>query len=179
MEKTQSASVSIIDHFAGVDDPRMERTRKHKIGDIIAVAIRAVIAGADNWGDIESFGSAKLDWFETFLELPNGIPSHDTFGRVFSLIDARNFQDLFIEWTKQVWEAARGQVAAIDGKTVRRSADKAKGKSPIHMAGAWATANGAALGLRLGGQEEPAAAVGRHSRRLRIRRADEVRQHRA
>ena len=117
-----------------------------KLGDIIAVAICAVIAGADNWVDIESFGNAKIEWFETFLELPNGIPSRDTFGRVFSIIDARNFQDLFIEWTKRVWEAAEGQVAAIDGKTVRRSADKAKGKSSNHMAGARATANGVALG---------------------------------
>ena len=117
-----------------------------KLGDIIAVAICAVIAGADNWVDIETFGNAKLDWFETFLELSNGIPSHDTFGRVFSLIDARNFQDLFIEWTKRVWEAAEGQVVAIDGKTVRSSADKAKGKSPIHMVNAWETANGVALG---------------------------------
>ena len=117
-----------------------------KLGDIIAVAICAVIAGADNWVDIETFGNAKIDWFKTFLELPNGIPSHDTFGRVFSIIDARNFQDIFIEWTKMVWEAAEGRVVAIDGKTVRRSADKANGKSPIHMAGAWATANGVALG---------------------------------
>ena len=117
-----------------------------KLGDIIAVAIRAVIAGADGWVDIETFGNAKSDRFETFLELPNGIPSHDAFGRVFSIIDARNFQDLFVEWTKRVWEATEGQVVAIDGKTVRRSADKAKGESPIHMAGAWATANGVALG---------------------------------
>ena len=117
-----------------------------KLGDIIAVAIRAVIAGADNWVDIETFGNAKLDRFETFLELPNGIPSHGAFGRVFSLIDARNFQDLFIEWTKRVWEATEGQVVAIDGKTARRSADKANGKSPIHMASAWATANEVALG---------------------------------
>ena len=117
-----------------------------KLGDIIAVAICAVIAGADNWVDIESFGSAKIEWFETFLKLPNGIPSHDTFGRVFSIINARNFQDLFIEWTKRVWEATEGQVAAIDGKTVRRSADKAKVKSSIHMVSAWATANGVALG---------------------------------
>ena len=73
-----------------------------KLGDIIAVAVCAVIAGADSQVDIETFGSAKLEWFETFLKLPNGIPSYDTFGRVFSLIDARNFQDLFIEWTKRV-----------------------------------------------------------------------------
>ena len=106
-----------------------------KLGDIIAVAICAVIAGADGWVDIETIGNAKIDWFETFLELPNGIPSHDTFGRVFSIIDARNFQDLFIEWTKRVWEAAQWQVAAIDGKTGRRSADNTNGESPIHMAG--------------------------------------------
>ena len=146
MEKTQSVSISIIDHFASVDDPRMERTGKRQARRHHRVDIRAVIAGADGWVDIETFGNAKSDRFETFLELPNGIPSHDTFGRVFSIIDARNFQDLFIEWTKRVWEATEGQVVAIDGKTVRRSADKAKGESPIHMAGAWATANGVALG---------------------------------
>ena len=143
-----------------------------KLGDIIAVAVRAVIAGADNWGDIESFGSAKLDRFETFLELPNVIPSHDTFGRVFSLIDARNFQDLFIEWTKRVWEAAEGQVAAIDGKTVRRSADKAKGKSPIHMVNEWATANGVALGqVKTDDRSNDITAIPNCSRRLKSRAA--------
>ena len=76
------------------------------LGDIIAVAVGAVI-----WVDIETFGNAKLVWFETFLELPNGIPSRDTFGRVFAIIDARNFQDLFTEWTKRVWEAAEEQGA--------------------------------------------------------------------
>ena len=124
----------------------MERAGKRKLGDVIAGAICAVTAGADNRVDSESFGNAKSDRFETFLELPNGIPSHGAFGRVFFLIDARNFQDHFVEWTKRVWEAAQGQVAAIDCKTVRRSADKANGKSPIHMAGPWATANGVALG---------------------------------
>ena len=88
-----------------------------------SVKLRDIIAGAGSWVDIESLGNAKIEWFETFLELPNGIPSRDTFRRVFSLIGARNFQDLFIEWTKRVREAAEGQVAAIDGKTVRRSAD--------------------------------------------------------
>ena len=116
-----------------------------KLGDIIAGAVCAVIAGADSRVDIASIGNVKLDWFVTFIELPNGIPSHDTFGRVFSLIDARRFQDIFIEWTKRVWEAAEGRGVAIDGKAVRRSADKANGESPIHMAGAWAPANGAAL----------------------------------
>ena len=102
--------------------------------------------GSDSWVDIETFGSAKIDRFETFLELPNGIPYRDTFGRVFSLIEAWNFQNIFIEWTKMVWEATQGQIAAIDGETVRRSADKANGKSPIHMASARTTANGVALG---------------------------------
>ena len=99
-----------------------------KLGDVIAVAIRAVIAGADNRVDIETFGGAIVDRFETFREFPNGIPSRDAFGRVFSLIDARNFQGLFIEWTKRVWEAAEGQVAAIDGETVRRSANRGAGE---------------------------------------------------
>ena len=99
-----------------------------KLGDVITV-VRAVIAGADNRVDIETFGSAIVDRFETFREFPNGIPPHDAFGRVFSLIDARNFQDIFIEWTKRVWEAAEGQVAAIDGKTVRRYANRGSGRT--------------------------------------------------
>ena len=124
--------------FASVDDPRMERAGKRNLGEIIA--------GADSRVDIETFGSAKIDRRETLIELPNGILSIGAFGRVFSLIDARSFQDLFIEWTKRVWEATEGQVVAIDGKTAGRSADKANGESPIYMAGAWGTANGVTLG---------------------------------
>ena len=123
MEKTQSASISIIDRFAGGDDPRMERAGKRKLGDIIAVGVGAVIAGADNRVDIATFGNAKIKWFETFLELPNGI----------SLKSSSNGRS-------GSGKPPKG-VAAIDGKTVRRLADKANGISPIHIAGAWATAN--------------------------------------
>ena len=146
MEKTQPAYISIIDHFADVEDPRVERAKKHKLGDVIAVAVCAVICGADNWVDIETFGNAKIDWFKGFLELPNGIPSHDTFGRVFAMLDPKRFQDLFVSWTKEVRRLSRGEVVAIDGKTVRRSADKANGKSAIHMVSAWASENGVSLG---------------------------------
>jgi hypothetical protein len=88
---------AIEEHFGKVTDPRVERTKEHKLIDIIAIAICAVICGAEGWTDIENFGNRKLLWLKTFLELPNGIPSHDTFGRVFSMIDAQQFQVAFFE----------------------------------------------------------------------------------
>ena len=95
---------------------------------------------------METFGDVRREWLETFLDLPNGIPSHDTFGRFFSLIDAEQFQRLFIEWVREVHELTKGQAVAIDGKTLRRSRDKRSGKSAIHMVGARASANGVVLG---------------------------------
>jgi hypothetical protein len=107
---------AIEEHFSKVTDPRKERTKDHKLIDIIVIAICAVICGAEGWVDIELYGNSKLHWLSTFLELPNGIPSHDTFGRVFSLIDAQQFQFAFYDWVLAVNEITAGQVINIDGK---------------------------------------------------------------
>jgi predicted transposase YbfD/YdcC len=112
----------------------------------LVIAICAVIAGADNWEDVAAFGQAKIDWFKTFLELPNGIPSHDTFNRVFARLDPQQFQDSFLRWMSAVSEVIGGQVIAIDGKVLRRSHDRGTGKAAIDMVSAWATANRLVLG---------------------------------
>lgn len=137
---------SIEQHFADLQDPRVERTRRHKLLDIVVLAICGIICGADDWVSIQEFGEAKLQWFQGFLELPNGIPSHDTFGRVFGRLDPDQFQTCFTNWILSVSEVTKGQVIAIDGKTLRRSHDKTLGKGAIVMVSAWATANHLVLG---------------------------------
>jgi len=137
---------SIQRHFSALEDPRIDRTKLHKLIDIIVIAICAVICGADTWVDVESFGHAKSAWLKTFLELPNGIPAHDTFGRVFAMLDPDQFQQCFLDWITAVSQIVPGQVIAIDGKTLRRSHDKRLGKGAIVMVSAWATANRLVLG---------------------------------
>ena len=137
---------SITSYLGSLEDPRSDHTRRHKLIDIITIAICGVICGADSWVDLEIFGKSKEGWLKGFLELPNGIPSHDTFGRVFSLLDAQQFQHCFLEWVKAVSDVTRGQVIAIDGKTLRRSHDKSLGKSAIHIVSAWASENRLVLG---------------------------------
>ena len=135
-------------HFSKVSDPRKDRTRDHKLIDIIVIAILATICGAEGWVDVELFGKSKLAWLKTFLELPHGIPSHDTFGRVFSLINAQEFQQAFYEWVLAVNEIVQGQIINIDGKCLRGSDDKLLGKRAIYMVSAWAEANELVLGQR-------------------------------
>lgn len=139
---------AIEEHFSKVTDPRVDRTKEHKLIDMIAIAICAVICGAEGWVDIELFGKSKLPWLKTFLELPNGIPSHDTFGRVFSLIDAHQFQLAFYEWVWAVNDIMQGQIINIDGKCLRGSDDHQLGKRAIYMVSAWAEANEIVLGQR-------------------------------
>ncbi len=135
-------------HFITITDPRIDRQKAHKLIDIIMVAICAVIAGADTWVDIEDFGKEKQSWFNTFLELPNGIPSHDTFGRVFSLIDPKQFQSSFSAWVQSVTILTKGSVIAIDGKTNRRTGGKTKDgfTRALHLVSAFASENGVSLG---------------------------------
>jgi predicted transposase YbfD/YdcC len=138
--------LSIAHHFADLTDPRIDRSRLHELLDIVTIAICAVIAGADSWDDIEDFGKVKHAWLKTFLDLPNGIPSHDTFRRLFERLDPDEFREGFLRWVEALHEATERQVIAIDGKTLRRSFDRAKGKSALHMVHAWATANHLLLG---------------------------------
>ena len=142
----KSNGVSIIHCFDALKDPRVERSKRHKLLDIIAIAICATICGADSWVHMEMFGRSKEEWFKSFLELPGGIPSHDTLGAVFSRLDPEQFQHCFMEWTRQVAQLAQGEVVAIDGKTVRRSHDRSRGKGAIHLVSAWASANTMTLG---------------------------------
>ena len=143
-----SPIASIEQHFADLDDPRIDRSKLHRLLDIVVLAICAIICGADDWVAVETFGNAKHDWLKEFLKLPNGIPSHDTFGRVFAALDPDQFQSCFLNWISAASEITQGQVIALDGKTLRRSHDKTLGKKAIVMVSAWATANGLVLGQR-------------------------------
>jgi predicted transposase YbfD/YdcC len=136
---------TITEHFSKLDDPR-EKNRWHPLFDIIVIAICAAICGADSWVDVELFGKSKYEWLKQFLKLPHGIPSHDTFGRVFALLDAEQFQACFTEWVNAISDVFQGQVVAVDGKTLRRSYDKAIGKQAIQMVSAWASENRLVLG---------------------------------
>lgn len=139
-------AVALAAHFQDLEDPRIDRTKLHRLTDIIAIASCAVLCGADSWVEVQKFGLAKKDWLQRRLELPNGIPSHDTFGRVFRLIDPQKFQDCFLGWVRAVSDTTAGRLIPIDGKTARRSLDSSVGQSPLHLVSAWAQANHLLLG---------------------------------
>lgn len=138
MEEESTHSLQSI--FESIEDPRVERTKRHQLLDIILIAILGVLCGAEGWVDIETFGKTKEAWLQTFLELPNGIPSHDTFGRVFARIDPKQFEECFLSWVGGVTDKISG-VVAIDGKTLRGSHDRANGKKALHLVSAWAAEN--------------------------------------
>lgn len=140
------STASLLEHFGDIEDPRMDRTKLHRLIDIIVIAICGMVCGAEEWTEIESFGHAKEEWLRKYLELPNGIPSHDTFRRVFGLLDPEQFQTSFLNWVQTVMSVTNKQVVAIDGKQLRRSHDRALGKEAIRMVSAWATANQLVLG---------------------------------
>lgn len=139
---------SIADHFSQISDPRIERRKQHELIDIITIGICAVICGAETWVAIEIYGKAKEKWLRKFLKLRNGIPSHDTFARVFAAINPEEFQQCFLNWVKGIGRVSNGEIVAIDGKQARNSGDKRNGKSPINMVSAWATRNRLVLGQR-------------------------------
>lgn len=143
---TKEPRPTLLECFASLPDPRVQRTQRHKLVDILAIAILGTTCGADTWVDIVEFGQAKESWLRQFLELPNGIPSHDTFGRVFARLDPEQFRCCFLEWVRAVQDLTHGQVIAIDGKTLRRSHDRVAGREAIHLVSAWATANHLVLG---------------------------------
>jgi predicted transposase YbfD/YdcC len=141
-----TTGASIQEYFSEISDPRVERTKLHLLMDILVIAICAVICGADTWVELEAYGRAKEQWLRQFLTLANGIPSHDTFARVIARLKPEELQQCFLRWVQAVSEVTHGEVVAIDGKTLRRSFDRATGKSAIHMVSAWASANRLVLG---------------------------------
>jgi len=139
-------SAGISRHFASLTDSRMQGKTRHNLLDIITIAICAVVCGANGWTDVELYGKAKYEWLADFLELPHGIPSHDTFGRVFGMICPKEFERCFITWVRSFSEITKGEIIPVDGKTLRRSHDRSSGRAAIHMVSAWASTNGITLG---------------------------------
>jgi predicted transposase YbfD/YdcC len=138
----------LVGHFGAVVDPRCRGKVEHRLTDILVIAVCAVIACAESWNDIALYGRSKLAWLRTFLELPNGIPSHDTFRRVFMLIDPDAFEASFAAWTGSLAAGFQREVVAIDGKTLRRSFDRKHERAPLHLVSAWASEQGLVLGQR-------------------------------
>jgi DDE_Tnp_1-associated/Transposase DDE domain len=138
---------SPLHYFAELTDPRVERTRRHVLGDIVFIAIAAILCGAGSWDEMERFGKAKRSWLKSFLQLPHGIPSHDTFNRVFQALSPEELEKSFLGWVSSVTQHTQGEVVAIDGKALRGSRTT-DGKSIVHMVSAWASANSLVLGQR-------------------------------
>jgi len=145
-----SLSEEFLGYFSDLEDPRFhDRNFRHKLSDILTITILGTICGADNWVEISSFAKSKEGWLRGFLELANGVPSHDTFGRVFCVLDSKTFEECFIEWSESLSKLFRDDKKshiAIDGKTSRRSHNRRKGQNPLHMVSAWASNQGLLLG---------------------------------
>jgi predicted transposase YbfD/YdcC len=137
-------SVSLIEHFKELNDPRVDRTKEHELIDILVIAICCLLCVGDTFNDMEDFGNAKQEWFKTFLKLPNGIPSHDTFNRVFCALDPKGFLECFLRWTQSLRQAVAHEIVALDGKALRRALNK--NQSPKYVVSAWAESNGLVLG---------------------------------
>jgi predicted transposase YbfD/YdcC len=146
MNRAIAPETTLLSHFASLEDPRVEYLVEHLLTDIVAITICAVVCGADTWVDIEAYGHSKAEWLKTFLALPNGIPTHDTIRRLFARLEPSQLQRCFISWVNSIAQLTAGEVVSIDGKTVRQSYDKSKGKGAIHMVSAWASENRLVLG---------------------------------
>ena len=136
---------NFLSYFSEMEDPRVERTKRHLLDDIMFITIAAVLSGAQGWNTIEEYGKAKKEWLETILELPNGIPSHDTFGRVFAALDADKFEEIFLKWIRSLQQNTDGELVSIDGKTIRGSRIGGS-KYVTHIVSAWADKNDLILG---------------------------------
>jgi predicted transposase YbfD/YdcC len=143
-----AAMIPLKEHFSALDDPRAQHSIEHLLLDIVLVTICAVIYGADTWVEIENYGIAKQEWLETFLELPNGIPSHDAFERMFARLRPEQLQQCFLNWVQAVFKITDGQLISLDGKTLRGSYDRGGKQGMIHMVSAWASQNRLVLGQR-------------------------------
>ena len=143
----ETVSASIVEYFQALEDPRIARTKQHLLLDILVIAVCTLLTGGEGFQDMALCGKSKRAWLQTFLALPHGIPSHDTFGRVFARLNPKRFQECFLSWTHAVAALTQGALIALDGKTVRASFDRATAASPLHMLSAWCSDNG---GLVLG-----------------------------
>ena len=141
-----AAPQSLIEHFSKLEDPRVERNKKHELMDVIVLCVCAVVSGAEGWSDIEEFGRAKLDWLRRYVPLANGVPVDDTIARIISALSVSGFQDCFTSWMEDVVDLSGGEIIAVDGKTHRRSHDRKKGVKALHMVSAWACRNQLVLG---------------------------------
>jgi predicted transposase YbfD/YdcC len=139
-------TASLLEYFARVADPRIERSQLHPLASILVLSVCAVICGANSFVGIEFFGKAKEAWFRTFLDLPNGVPSHDTIGRTFAMLNPQALEQAFRDWASTLATLTKGEVVAIDGKTLRRSFQKAGSSAFVHMVSAWSTGNRIVLG---------------------------------
>jgi predicted transposase YbfD/YdcC len=144
---------SLFEYFADLEDPRIEKNRDHPLINVLVIAILGVIGGADNFTEIERFGRAKEAWLKNVLDLKNGIPSHDTFGRVFRWLDEEAFQTAFLNWTQSLCQVSEGEIIALDGKKLRGSEGKAQQRPGIWMVSAWATENRMVLGQKKVGEK--------------------------
>jgi predicted transposase YbfD/YdcC len=136
--------LSLIEHFKNLPDPRVNRTKDHELIDVLTLALCTLLCAGESFNDMEDFGKAKEDWFKTFLTLKNGIPSHDTFNRVFAALDPRAFGDCFMAWTQSLRTAVAQEIVALDGKALRRALDADQNSKVI--VSAWAQSNGLVLG---------------------------------
>jgi predicted transposase YbfD/YdcC len=136
-----------LKYFAELRDPRVERNREHLLEEILLIAVAAILSGAESWNDIADYGRDKLEWLKTFLQLPGGIPSHDTFNRVFSALDPEEMERGFAAWVSSITKLTAGEVVAIDGKTLCGTRETGK-KQLVHLVSAWASANNLVLGQR-------------------------------
>lgn len=136
----------VFAHFDKLEDPRVDRTKAHSLLNVIFIGLCAILSGANDFVGMEKFGKTKRAWLEKYLDLANGIPTHDTFNRVFAALEPDQFLSCFVEWVEALQEVLAGKVVGIDGKTLRASLDRAKGKNPLHMVSAWACENRLLLG---------------------------------
>mgnify|MGYP001576786240 CR=1 FL=1 len=137
---------SLFEHIRIISDPRAEKNKRHPLETIVFISICAVICGAESWVDLQRYGELKKEWLSKHVDLSQGVPSHDTFGRFFALLDPKEFQEGFLGWIRSIQEKTQGRIISLDGKSLRRSHDRSKGKEALHLVHAWASENHMLLG---------------------------------